>query len=103
MKVHLYVVADEYARMGWRLQAIPYVNGESAWDITVMDENDSAFILKIIDIDHPDNITLQELGLHHVEVMEDQLRNRTVAAQRLLKEYESKFMLLTAPQETPQD
>ena len=103
MKVHLYVVADEYARMGWRLQSVVNTSEDCEWDISVLDENESAYLLKIIDIDYPDNETLQALGLHHVEVMEDQLRNRTVAAQRLLKEYESKFMLLTAPQETPQD
>lgn len=95
MILHIFVVADNYEDSGYALRV---VQDHETWRYQHFLTEEDSFLLDTVDIAAPSSDDLVQIGLTKVKNMEDSLADHIDNAQRQIKEYESKFIRLDAPE-----
>ena len=93
MKAKLYAVADKYDVKGWAYRLVC----EDKWDPyeNVQEQARQAVLLDTIDLPLPGPKDVVKICGEAVEAMQEDLNEHVATVTRNIKEYESKFLLLT--------
>jgi len=96
MKMFLFLVADTYNTRGW---SITVVEEGDKWNLEHHFEKEDSVLLKEFEVMPPTTTELVKIGMAKVEKLKEELVEKTMVSNRLIKEFESKFLTLDAPVE----
>ncbi len=100
MKVSLFIVADPYDTKGWAVVAVDH---SDKWQMEHNADREDAFLYRDFDLTDPTPENLVEIGLARVDEMKATLIKENMTNTARIKEFESKFPTLSAPELTTEE
>lgn len=95
MKGHLFMIANTYSDKGYNFCI---VTEDDEWTLNYNHKREDAMYLHEVDIQMPKVSKLVEFGMKHVDHLKTELLQTTQEAKERIKDYQSKFILLDAPE-----
>ena len=94
MKISLFIIADPYDTKGWSIVAVDH---SDKWQMEHNVDREDAFLYRELDISDPTPEDLVKIGLARADEMKEEIIKTTLRDTQRVKEFESKFLALSAP------
>ena len=93
MKIHIYLVANNYKDDGWELEL---VQDSNKWQLDYYASRPEVIHLQTIEITAPTDAQIITIAEHKIREMKEEVVDQTERAKEKIKDYEAKFLLIKA-------